>query len=251
MFSLAGKVAFITGGTAGIGLAAARRLIKAGASVAIVGRRAEGERIAAEIGARFYRADVTAEETVVAALDAARRELGPIDVLFNNAGIENTGPTIEESGAEEFQRLMDVDLKAPYVVLHHAASRMRDGGSIIISSSVAGFAQLPGYSQYSAAKAALVSLAKTAALELAPRGIRVNAICPSSVWSEMLPPDHPEVGLVKILCPQARVCEPEEVAALVHFLAADDCRYLSGAAIPIDGALLAGYGYPLLSKLMS
>jgi NAD(P)-dependent dehydrogenase (short-subunit alcohol dehydrogenase family) len=184
-------------------------------------------------------------------LDGAVEEFGLIDILFNNAGIENTGPTIEESGNDEFQRLIDIDLKAPCAVLHHGASRMRDGGSIINTSSVAGMFQLPGYSQYSAVKSAIISLTKSAALELAPRNIRVNAICPGSVWSEMLPPDHPEVDIVKVICPLERICEAEEVAALVHFLAADDCRYINGAAIPIDGGLTSGLGYPLLEKVLA
>lgn len=251
MFNLKGKTAFITGGTAGIGLACAKRLIAAGVRVMIVGRREEGIRIADEIGALYHRLDVLDERNIVTALDAAVHALGKIDILLNNAGIENTGPTIEEAPASAFQVLFDCDLKAPYALLHHAPSRMRDGGSIINTASVAGLIQLPGYSQYSAMKAGVISLTRTAALELAPRGIRVNAICPGSIWSEMLPADHPEVDIVKTLCPQQRIGEPEEVAALVHFLASDDCRYLNGAAIPLDGGLSAGFGYPLLEKLMA
>lgn len=251
MFDITGKVAFITGGTAGIGLATARRLAAAGARVTICGRRESGAAIAADIGAGFQAADVTCEQQLVAALDAAVENLGPIDILFNNAGVENTGPTIEESGVGEFQSLIDIDLKAPYSLMHHAPSRMRDGGSVIITASAAGLIQLPGYSQYSAVKAALISLTKSAALELAPRNIRVNAICPGSVWSEMLPANHPEVPIVETLCPQRRIGEPEEVAALVHFLASDDCRYLNGAAIPLDGGLSAGLGYGLLEKVLA
>lgn len=251
MFGLDDKTAFITGGTAGIGLATAQRFGRAGARVVIVGRRSEGKEIAAQFGAHFIQADVTEEQQLLEALDGAVEEFGPIDILFNNAGIENTGPTIEESGNDEFQRLIDIDLKAPYAVLHHGASRMRDGGSIINTSSVAGMFQFPGYSQYSAVKSAIISLTKSAALELAPRNIRVNAICPGSVWSEMLPPDHPEVDIAKVTCPLERICEAEEVAALVHFLAADDCRYINGAAIPIDGGLTSGLGYPLLEKVLA
>lgn len=251
MFDLTGKVAFVTGGTAGIGLATARRLIRAGAHVTIVGRRESGSEVARRIGARFIRTNLTIEAELIEALDKVHKDRAPIDILFNNAGIENSGPTIEEADDKEFQRLVDIDLLAPYNVIRHGAKRMADGGSIICTSSAAGLTQLPGYSQYSAAKSAVVSLTKTAALELAPRGIRVNAICPGSIWSEMLPPDHPEVEIIKILCPQRRVGEPEEVAALVHFLASDDCRYVSGAVIPIDGGMLAGFGYPLLEKILA
>lgn len=251
MFDLVGKRAFVTGGTAGIGLAAAERMRAAGAEVVIVGRRGQGADIAADRGLVFIQADVTQESQLVAALDAAREQLGPIDILFNNAGIENTGPTIEEGELADFQNLLEVDLKAPFAVLKHAPARMADGGSIINTASAAALTQMPGYSQYSAVKAALVSLTKTAAVELAPRQIRVNAICPGSVWSEMLSADHPEVGMVQILCPQQRIGDAEEVAALVHFLAADDCRYLNGAAIPLDGGLTAGLSYPLLEKMLA
>lgn len=249
MFDVAGKRALVTGGTAGIGLATARRLVLAGAVVAIVGRRAEGAATAAEIGASFLRADVTDESQLVRALDAAREELGPLDILFNNAGRENTGPTIAEADADEFQRLIDLNLKAVYNVIRHGADRMADGGSIVNAASLAAFVHVPGYAQYSATKAAVLALTRTAALELAPRRIRVNAICPGSIWSEMLPPGHPEAGLVEAICPLGRVGDAEEVAALVHYLVSDDSRYVTGAAVAIDGGLGAGFGYPLLAAL--
>jgi len=250
MFSVKEKTAFITGGTAGLGLATATRLVTAGAHVAIIGRREEGADIASEIGAIFIQADLTREEELTQALEQAERRLGKIDILFNNAGVENTGPTIEEADGTEFQRLFEINLKAPYNVLHYGAKYLNDGASIINTASAAGLLQMPGYSQYSALKAALISLTKTAALELAPRSIRVNAIAPGSIWSEMLPTDHPEVGIVKVLCPMERVGNPEEVAALVHFLASEDSRYISGAIINIDGGITAGFGYPLLAEVI-
>lgn len=248
-FNVAGKSCFITGGTAGIGLATAQRLVAAGARVTISGRRAAGQAIADSIGARFAALDVTDTQGLAAALQATAATQGALDILFNNAGTENTGPTIEEADAGSFQRLLDLNLIAAYNTLHHGAPCMADGGSIINTASVAAMTTMPGYAQYGASKAAVVSLTRTAALELAPRGIRVNAICPGSIWSEMLPEDHPEVAAVKVLCPAARIGEAGEVAALVHFLASDDSRYVSGAVIPIDGGLSAGFGYPLLQAL--
>lgn len=250
MFNVKEKVAFITGGTSGLGLAAAARLVQAGANVMITGRRTEGQKIAKKIGADFVRADLTHNGELIHALKTVERDLGKIDILFNNAGIENTGPTIEESDGEEFQRIFDINLKAPFNVLSYGAGYLNDGASIINTTSIAGVLQMPGYSQYSAVKAGLISLTKTAALELAPRRIRVNAIAPGSIWSEMLPEDHPEVGIVKILCPLERIGEAEEVAALVHFLASDDARYISGAVINIDGGIAAGFGYPLFEKVI-
>ncbi len=251
MFNVKDKVVFITGGTSGIGLASAGRLVQAGARVVISGRRDSGAAIADDIGATFVRLDVTDESSLVAALEQVAEKFGPLDILFNNAGAENTGPSIEESGAAEFQRQLDINLLAAYNVLHHAGPRLAEGASVINTASAAGMLNMPGYGQYSATKAALISLTKTAALELAPRGIRVNAICPGSIWTEMLPPDHPEVALVKVVSPSQRIGDAEEVAALVHFLGCDESRYISGAIVPIDGGLSAGFGYPLLGAVIN
>jgi len=251
MFDVSGKCAFITGGTSGIGLATAERLAAAGARVVIVGRRDEGTKIADRIGGHFIRADLCLADELTSSIEQAHQTLGPLDIVFNNAGLENTGPTIEEADAVEFERVLELNLKAPYSVIHHVAPRMSDGGSIINNASVAGMLQLPGYSQYSASKAALISLTKSAAIELAPRRIRVNAVCPGSIWSDMLPEDHPEVTVAKTLCPLERIGEAAEVAALVHFLASDDARYITGTAIPVDGGISAGFGLPVMEKVLT
>jgi NAD(P)-dependent dehydrogenase (short-subunit alcohol dehydrogenase family) len=249
MFNVKAKAALVTGGTSGIGLATARRLVDAGARVAIVGRRPNGAALADSLGALFFRADITQEDGLLQALDGAREALGPLEVLFNNAGRENTGATIGEADAAEFQRLIDLNLKAVYNVLRHGPARMADGGAIVNTASLAATLHVPGYAQYSATKAAVLALTRSAALELAPRRIRVNAICPGSIWSEMLTPEHPEAGLVEAICPLGRIGDPEEVAALVHYLVSDDARYVTGAAIAIDGGVGAGFGYPLLQAL--
>lgn len=249
MFDVADKAFFITGGTSGIGLATATRLRRAGGRVALVGRRADGAALAADIGATFLGADVSDEAQLRDAFDAARATLGPLHGIFNNAGIQNTGPLIEEADAAELQRLVDVNFTAAYNVLRHGAAHLADGGAVVNTSSLAATLSLPGYAQYAATKAALNALTRSAALELAPRRIRVNAVCPGSIWSEMLPPDHPEVDLVRVVCPLERVGEPEEVAALVHYLMSDDARYVTGALIPIDGGVSAGLGLPLLTAL--
>ena len=177
MFSLEGKKAFITGGTSGIGRAVAERFIKAGAEVVIVGRREEGVSIAKDIGATFYQADVTQEEKLIAALQHAEQQLGKLDILINNAGLDNNGPLIEEQDLTELRRCFSLNFDAMYALFIHGPKHMSDGGSIVVTSSVAGgFVDLPTYSQYSASKAALTSLVRSAALELAPRSIRVNAI---------------------------------------------------------------------------
>ena len=249
MFNVKGKVTCITGGTSGLGLATAKRLVAAGARVFILGRRTTGAEIGDNIGASFLKADVTQEDELISALEAIVAAHGPLDIVFNNAGIENAGSTIQDTDSVEFHRILEINLIGTYNVLRHSSERMNDGGSIINTASAAGLTQLPGYAQYSATKAALISLTKTAALELASRHIRVNAICPGSVWSEMLKEGHPEIDIIKVLCPANRIGDPEEVAALVHFLGSDDSKYISGAAIPIDGGVLAGFSYGILEKI--
>ncbi len=198
MFSLKDKSAFITGGTAGIGLATAKRFADAGARVVIVGRR-DGIALAAEFGGIAIQADVSKEEELESAFESAEKQIGKLDIVMNNAGIENTGPLIDDSEAKEFQRVIDINLLPVYNGLRYGPRYMNDGGAIINTSSVAALIGLPGYSQYAATKAAVKSLTENAAMELVPRNIRVNAICPGSIWSEMLPKDHPEVAIVEKL----------------------------------------------------
>jgi NAD(P)-dependent dehydrogenase (short-subunit alcohol dehydrogenase family) len=248
MFSLEGKTAFITGGTSGIGLAVAERFKAAGARAAIVGRRDFQEK-ADELGLLFLQADVTDEKRLVGALDAAREELGDLDVLVLNAGLENTGTMLEEHSMDEFRKVSAVNLDHVYFGLHHGPSRMSDGGSIINTSSIAGLLAVPTYAQYGATKAAVNSLTKTAALELAPRGIRVNAVCPGSIRTEMLPPDHPEIPLVEMLAPMGRVGDTDDVVGLYHFLAADESRYVTGQFISVDGGVMAGVSFGTLEAI--
>ncbi len=250
MFSLQGKNALITGGTSGIGLASAKRFAEAGATVVIVGRR-DGEVLAKEFNGVFMQADVTDEERLKTLFAQVETRVGKLDIVMNNAGVENTGPMIDESDADEFQRVIDINLKAVYNGLRYGPRHMNDGGAIINTASVAGLLGLPGYAQYAATKAAVVSLTQNAAMELVPRNIRVNAICPGSIWSEMLPKDHPEVAIVEKLCPMGRIGEAEEVAALCHFLAAPDCQYITGQAITIDGGIDAGYAMHTIESMLS
>ncbi|WP_425642240.1 SDR family NAD(P)-dependent oxidoreductase [Marinomonas gallaica] len=249
MFSLEGMNALITGGTSGIGLATARRFAAAGARVAIVGRR-DATGLAEELNGIFLQADVTNEDQLRACFEAAEARLGKLDIIMNNAGIENSGPTIAEQSADEFQRILDINVKAVYNGLRFAPQHMNDGGSIINTSSDVSKVGYPGYGQYSATKSAVCSLTRVAAMELVPRKIRVNAICPASVWTEMLTPDHPEVLMTERTSPMGRVGHPEEVAALCHFLAAPDCSYLTGQSISVDGGLSAGMAEHTFERLI-
>jgi NAD(P)-dependent dehydrogenase (short-subunit alcohol dehydrogenase family) len=249
MFSLAGKTAFVTGGTAGIGRAVAAHFVKAGARVAVAGRRAEGEAIGEAIGARFMRVDCAQEDAVREALEHVERELGQLDVLVNNAGLENTGPTIEDQGGEELRRVFALNVDGVYWGLRHGPRHMSDGASIINTSSVSGLVGIVGYGQYGATKAAVNSLTKTAALELAPRRIRVNAVCPGSIYTEMLPAGHPEIPISEVLTPLGRIGQVEDVVGLYHFLAADESAYVTGQTIAVDGGIAAGVGFGVLEKI--
>jgi NAD(P)-dependent dehydrogenase (short-subunit alcohol dehydrogenase family) len=250
MFSLENKTALITGGTAGIGLVTAKRFARAGAKVVIVGRR-DGGSLAEAFDGIFVRADIASEEQLALAFEKAEDAVGKLDIVMNNAGIENSGPTIDEADAEEFQRIIEINLKAVYNGLRYGPRHMRDEGSIINVSSLAALMGSHGYSQYAATKAAVVSLTKTAAIELVSRKIRVNAVCPGSIWSEMLPEDHPEVAVIEKLAPMGRVGEPEEVAALCHFLASTDASYITGQAIVVDGGVDAGFAMHTIEAMLS
>jgi len=237
MFIIEGKTAFITGGTSGIGLAVAKRFVKAGAKVAIAGRRSEGEAIAEKIEALFIRCDVSDEEQVVDALSMAEQKLGKLDVIINNAGILDIGPTIEEHDTAALEQNIGVLQKGVYFGLRHAPRHMNDGGSIINTSSIAGLMGLYGYGQYAMTKAAIISLTQTAAVELAPRAIRVNAVCPGPVKTAMATDGDPQTPLIEALTPLGHIASTEEIEGLYHFLAADESRYITGQVIVIDGGL--------------
>jgi NAD(P)-dependent dehydrogenase (short-subunit alcohol dehydrogenase family) len=241
MFSLQGRTAVITGGTSGIGEAVAARFVAAGARVVIVGRRDAGD-VARRVGAvAAVRADCSREAEVARALREAREALAAdLDVLVNNAGIENTGPMIGEATGEELERIFQINTFAVFHGLKHGQALLRDGASVINTASIAAMLGVPGYSQYSASKAAVLSFTRSAAVELAPRGIRVNAVCPGSVFTPMLPHDHPEVPLTTRMCPLGRVGTTDDVVGVYHFLAAPESAYVTGQAIAVDGGMLAG-----------
>lgn len=241
MFSLTNRVAVITGAASGMGLATARRFAAAGAQVVIFDR-SNGSLEAKEIGATFHQVDVADESSVKTALDAVAERFGRIDVLVNNAGVFVEG-ALEESTTEEWTRNFQVNTLGVMYGIKHAVRHMPAGGSIINTSSVGGIMGTPGYSAYSASKAATVNLTKVAALEYGPKGIRVNCICPGSVRTPMLAGQdnaEQEAAMVTVASPIGRIIEPEEIAALMHFLASEDCGAITGAIIPIEGGMTAG-----------
>jgi 3alpha(or 20beta)-hydroxysteroid dehydrogenase len=252
MFSLSDRIAVITGGASGIGLATARRFVNAGATVVLLDRE-NARTLAADIGATALRVDVTDAGALAAALDTVAGEHDRIDVLVNNAGIFTEG-LIDDTSADELRKAFEVNTLGVLHGIRHATPHMRPGASIINTASQAGQTGFPGYAAYSASKAAVIALTRVAALEYGPRGIRVNCICPGSVDTPMLagqPSGDVEAGLVSVAAPLGRIVDADEVAALMHFLAADDCPMLSGLAIPIDGGMSSGMSIRLTEAVVA
>ncbi|MEY9834924.1 SDR family NAD(P)-dependent oxidoreductase [Streptacidiphilus sp. EB103A] len=250
MDRLKGKVALITGGESGIGMATARRFTAEGALVHLVGL--DGERLrraVAELGpeqAGCSVADVTDEAAVRAAVRAALDQFGTLDVVFSNAGVSGPIAPITEYPTEAFRRVLDVHVLGAFLVLKHTLPVLADGGSVIINSSVVGLTSDPGIAGYATAKHAQVGLARTAAKEAAARSIRVNTIHPGPTDTPFqaaietaatgLPPAA-AASVFDQMIPLRRHASPEEIAASVLYLACDDSRFVTGSTLRVDGGM--------------
>ena len=249
MFSLQGKNAFITGGRRGIGRAVAMRFIQAGAQVVIADIE-DGTRAAKEIGATFVTVDVGNEESVAGALaQAAGRLGGRLDIVCNNAGVGDIGPKIEETEQWLIEKVTRINQWGVLYGLKHAPAHMNDGGSIINTSSGAAFKSMIGTAVYSAAKKAVLSLTGMAALELGPRRIRVNAVCPGYIDTDMGSGDEGE-NLSKALAALGRIGSTDDIAGVFHFLAADESAFITGQSIIVDGGMMAGPPAQLLMQII-
>lgn len=239
LFSLAGKRAFITGGTSGIGRAVAEAYVSQGAIV-VVADITDGSAIAEEIGARFVHVDVSDEESVIKALDqAVEKSGGHLDIVVLNAGVGDVGPTFEDTEQRMLEKVTKVNHWGVLYGLKHAPRHMSDGGSIISTSSMAAFINLPGAGVYSAGKRAVTSMTEMAALELGTRGIRVNCVCPGYTATAL---GSGEEGrkLCEAFTALGRVATVDDMAGVYVFLAADASAYMTGQSLKVDGGWHCG-----------
>lgn len=238
MGRLQGKTAVITGGARGMGASHARLFVREGASVVITDlREDEGRALAAELGpsARFISHDVTRAESWQEVVAATEDNFGPMDILVNNAGIGHLVP-FDELTEAEFRLFFEVNQLSVFHGTKAAAASMgrRGGGSVINISSVAGLVAAPDGFAYIASKFAVRGMTKSAALDLARHGIRVNSVHPGMVRTPMLAGTD-MAGRLDHLIPLGRIGESGDVSGLVLFLASDESRYCTGAEFVVDG----------------
>jgi NAD(P)-dependent dehydrogenase (short-subunit alcohol dehydrogenase family) len=246
MGKLKDKVTVITGGTTGIGFAAAKRFIDEGATVIITGRNKETLEVArAELGdkADVVESDASNENDVKALFEHVVGKYGKIDALFLNAGIAKFAPW-EDHSEEDFDRQFAINVKGPWLAIKHAIPALNDGASIIATTSVANKMGMPGASAYSATKAALQQLVRVAAAELSPRGIRVNAVSPGPIET----PIFSKTGMAEAEMQEmaagiqsqvalGRFGTSEEVANVALFLASDESSFVQGQEFVVDGGM--------------
>jgi len=249
---LEGKVAVITGGASGMGLASAMRFLAEGAQVVIADYNSEtGEAALKDAGAAgygesasFIRTDVAREEDVIAMLEHAVGRFGHLDVVFNNAGVGGAIGPVTETSVEDWDYTFDVLAKGVFLGIKHAARIMRkqnSGGSIINTASIAGLSGDGGPLVYSAAKAAVINLSMSAAVELAPDLIRVNTICPGFIATPLAESGDPEGTRVRFAKaqPWPDYGQGDHIAGAALYFASDDSLFVTGEKLVVDGGLMA------------
>lgn len=249
--TFSGKVALVTGGTSGIGKETALQLARAGVKVVVAGRRLEeGKAVAEEIKqaggeALFVQTDVTKEAQVKRLVEETVTHFGRLDIAFNNAGIEQAGPVTEVT-EEDYRKVFDINVLGVFLSQKYEIPAMlkSGGGSIINTSSIVGHVAMPGASVYIASKHAVEGITKTTALELAGKGIRVNAVAPGAIATDMIDRFAGAEGSenrqwLASQHPMGRLGLVQEIAAAVLYLASDAASFTTGVSLPVDGGYLA------------
>jgi NAD(P)-dependent dehydrogenase (short-subunit alcohol dehydrogenase family) len=246
MGKLNGKVALITGGTTGIGLATAKLFLKEGAQVAVTGRSAGTLADAQQelgAGALVVRSDASSLADTDKLIEQVRAKFGKIDILFANAGVAKFAP-LDQADEAAFDEMFGINVKGLYFTVQKALPLIPDGGSVLLNASVVSKKAFPGTSVYSASKAAVRSFGRTLAAELAPRRIRVNTISPGPVSTPIFGKLGLDAGATKQFedtmaqsVALKRVGQAEEIASAALFLASDDSSYVVGTELLVDGGL--------------
>ncbi|MFZ4618470.1 MAG: SDR family NAD(P)-dependent oxidoreductase [Rectinemataceae bacterium] len=250
MGKLDGKVALITGGNSGIGLAAARLFMEEGARIVLAARGEERGREAAESLVRtggqaiFAPCDLRRSADCQRLVELAIETYGRLDILFNNAGVIHIDRSVVTTSEEEWDETMDVNVKGIFLMSRAAIPWMRknQGGAIVNTASIFGLVGGSGAAAYCASKGAVILLTKAMALDHAGENIRVNCVCPGSVDTPMLQGEMDTLGGVEKMRasfaarhPLNRIATPEEIARAVLYLASDDSSFVTGIALPVDG----------------
>lgn len=245
---LAGKVAVVTGGGTGIGRATAQRLVDSDARVLLVGRRPEPlDQAARELDAAFHVCDVSAAAAPTGILAAAVAAFGRVDLLVNNAALDGVGAELPDLPDDSWSRVLEVNVTAVFRLIRELATHLRArtaGGAVVNVSSINAIVAERAFADYNTSKGALLALTRSAAVDLAGDGIRVNAVCPGYVETEMTAP-YLEAADVRARIereiPLGRVGSAEEIGTLVAFLLSDQASYITGATIMADGGRTAGF----------